>query len=72
MNFIALSHHRDETALLFHSFDPRADMSELVEGKATFVCDVRVGEERNIGNRITADVEPHGTDGSKFNVQCST
>lgn len=45
-------------------------MRELVEGKAAFVCDMRVREEGNIGNRVVADKEIIVGQMSLHNFQC--
>ena len=51
------SAHRNEPGLRLHPFDPTPNLRKIVQRKAAFVGDVRVGEEGDVGDGIIADKE---------------
>ena len=49
------SAHRNEPGLRFYPFDPTPNLGKIVQRKAAFVGDVRVGEECDVGDGVLAD-----------------
>jgi hypothetical protein len=46
------SAHRNKSRLHFYPLDPRPNLGKIVEGKAAFVGDVRVPEQRDVGDAV--------------------
>ena len=43
--------------LSFDPFDPGSNLRKLIERKAAFIGDMRVSEERDVGDGVGADEE---------------
>ena len=53
----SFSAHCDEPRLCLYLLDPTPDLWKIVQWKAAFVGDVRIGEERDVCDRVIADKE---------------
>src|SRR5262245_40265005 len=56
-HYLLGSGHRDERRLRLYPFDPITDLWKIVQGETAFIRDMRVGEERDVGDGIVTDEE---------------
>jgi hypothetical protein len=47
--------HRNKARFRFHPLDPRANLRKIIQRKSAFVRDVRVGEQRDVGDAVVLD-----------------